>query len=332
MRRALFALLLLTSCSTNESPKPKGIELASFQGTVMTVPYKIEIGDAISPADQAKIEQVIRSTFHEINAVYNKWNPDSEVARINQAEAAVAVPVSKELIAFLERCTRFVELSQGRFDPTVETIQNLWKQHLEEHTAPPRSEINRLKPAVGWHNLVIGKSTVTKKQSHTQIDLGGIAKGYAVDLLIERLQECGFRNLFVEWGGEIRAAGKHPQGRQWAVFISNLDDLNPEHALAYVPLSNQAIATSGDYLQQWKIGSKTYFHVFDPQTLYPLLMTDESIASATVLTKECVDADALATMLLMCKNMDEAKALCKQIQKKYPDAAFWMMSRKEIDK
>ena len=330
MIKYLLLLLALTSCSNPQDSKRQGVELSAFQGTVMTVPYKIEIGQKLSSSEQVKVEQIIRKTFQEINSIYNKWNPESEVSRINQADAGVAVEVSPQLISFLQQCSSFVELSQGRFDPTIESVQALWKAHLEKDTTPSQSEIDQLKGAVGWSNLIIHNTSVVKKHRKTRLDLGGIAKGYCVDLLVERLKKRGFKSVFVEWGGEIRAIGKHPQGRQWAVFISNLEDLNPEHALAYVPLTNQSIATSGDYLQQWKVGQKTYFHVFDPVTLRPLLVTDNSIASASVLTTECMAADALATMLLMCGNMEEAKALSLKIQEKYPDATFWMMSRKEV--
>src|SRR5205807_7438864 len=137
---------------------------------------------------------------------------------------------------------------------------------------PTAKEIEAIRPAIGWDNIMLSGKVIKKRHALTALDLGGIAKGYAVDLLIERLKKLGFHDVFVEWGGEVKAIGKHPQGRNWAVYITNLDDLDPEHALAYVPLKEQAIATSGDYMQEWHVekSNTTYFHVFDPKTLKPL--------------------------------------------------------------
>jgi len=344
MSRSLICLLsclLCLSCgnsspsSTNKTKERNELnnQLATFQGIAMTIPYRIEIGKPLNATQKQAVQNAIDATFQEINTIYNKWNPESELSQINRLPANQKMTLSNELAAFLKRCDYFVRLSDGRFDPTIEPIQQLWKKHLENNSLPVVAEIEAIRPAIGWGNIVLSDATISKKHARTALDLGGIAKGYGVDLLTERLVRAGYSHVFVEWGGEVRAAGRHPQGRNWAVYISNLEDLNPEHALAYVPLCNQAIATSGDYLQQWQgAGGETYFHVFDPQTLKPLKMTPFSMASASVLTKECMTADALATMLLMCPTLEEAKLLAAKLQKEVPGSAYWLMSRQECER
>ncbi|MDB6081109.1 MAG: apbE [Chlamydiia bacterium] len=298
----------------------------------MTVPYRIEIGKNLSTTKQAEVQNTIDATFNEIDRVYNKWNKNSELSKLNRLPANQPESISNELAHFLRRCDYFVKLSKGKFDPTIEALQQVWKDHLEKGTLPSENEIKIAQATVGWDTITLKNNVFTKKHSATALDLGGIAKGYTVDLMVERLQKMGYNSVFVEWGGEIRASGKHPQGRSWAVYISNLEDLNPEHALAYVPLTNQAIATSGDYLQNWIVDGTTYFHVFDPQTGKPLALTDTSIASASCLANDCMTADALATMLVMCKTLDEAKALATELQTEIPGTVFWLMSRKKNDK
>jgi len=305
----------------------------------MTMPYCVEVGKKLSLSESRAIVRLIDDTFAEIDAIYNKWNSDSEISQLNRLDAYERKRISKPLAQLLKRCDYFVQISNGKFDPTIEPLQMLWKHYLEQNTVPPQDEIERVRAAIGWHNIILDDESFMKKNGKTALDLGSIAKGYTVDLLIEKLNSMGYENVFVEWGGEVRAARHHPQGRSWAVYISNLEDVDPDHALAYVPLQDQAIATSGDYMQSWTVtgynpqnGPKrtTYFHVFDPQTLQPLEMTNTSIATASALATDCATADALATMLLMCKNLDEAKLLAEKLQKEVPNTSFWLMSRKEL--
>ena len=331
-----FCFLSLVGCERTSSQRSTSArnEITSFSGISMTIPYRIEIGKPLTEEQQNEVRGIIETTFGEIDTIYNKWNPDSEISILNRLKANEKRLISAKLAKFLERCAYFVKLSDGKFDPTIEPIQALWRKHLETNTLPTQADIDALRPCIGWHNIVLRNTTFSKKHDLTALDLGGIVKGYAVDLFVERLKTSGLDNVFVEWGGEVKASGSHPKGRNWAVYIPNLDDYDPDHALAYVPLINQAIATSGDYLQQWTITRPekkvVYFHVFDPQTLRPLSMTEESIASASCLTNDCLTADALATMLLMCSNLDEARSLAEKLQKEIPNTSFWLMSRKEV--
>jgi len=333
---SFLSLALFSSCEKIELPIPKKAffrrEISSFEGIAMTIPYRIEIGRELTSLEQKKVLSVVDKTFQEIDIIYNKWNPNSEVSKINRLKAHEKMELSQGLLQLLKRCKYFVQLTNGRFDPTIEPLQALWRRHLENNSEPTSKEIEAIRPAIGWDNIIISGKVIKKRHPLTALDLGGIAKGYAVDLLIERLKKLGFYDVFVEWGGEVKAIGKHPQGRNWAVYITNLDDLDPEHALAYVPLKEQAIATSGDYMQEWHVdkSNTTYFHVFDPKTLRPLQITETSIASASVLANDCMTSDALATWLLMCQNLDEAKEAIQKLEKIYPENAYWLLSRKDV--
>ena len=243
------------SCSDRKDEK-KSIgakELTTFNGTAMTINYHVDVGQKLTGEEKSRCEKIIKSSFSEIDEIYNKWNPQSELSQINQARSGKKIKVSKKLINFLQKCDHFVTLSNGRFDPTIEPIQALWKKQLEQNREPTEQEIEKLRPAIGWDKLIIEPDGVTKKHPLTQLDLSAIAKGYAIDLITERLNAIGLHDLFIDWGGEIRATGNHPQGRHWTVYIANLNDTNPENALAYTPLIDQSIATSGDYLQQWTV-------------------------------------------------------------------------------
>lgn len=324
-----FVFLCLTACSSSTQYPVT----TKFSGHTMTIDYSIIIGQPLNASQQNQILAIIESTFNEINTIYNKWNPDSELSRLNRLKAMEIATLSPQLEHFFWLADRLVRACKGKFDPTIEPVQQLWKEHLSQGKEPSSSDIEALAPAIGWHHLHILQGVFYKDHDQTKIDFGGIVKGYCVDLLVERLNAAGYPDVFVEWGGEIRASGQHPQKRLWSVFISRLDDIDPTHAIALVPLDNQAIATSGDYLQNWKIRHPStgeevvYFHIIDPGTLRPLTAKSDSIASASVLSSNCMEADVLATNLMLFPTIEEAEVWIHDLQREIPGSRYWLHSR-----
>lgn len=300
----------------------------------MTINYRILIGHPLSSSDKKSLSKIIKDTFDEVNQIYNKWNPNSELSKLNKLKAHTPVEISAELEKFLHLTDKIVQLTEGRFDPTIEPLQSLWKKYLDLGTIPSEEEIQSLKQVIGWNNIHFDHGLFYKDYDETGLDLGGIAKGYCVDLLVMRLNQNGFDNVFVEWGGEIRASGIHPDKRPWTIFISRLNNTNPEDALAIVSLQNQAIATSGDYLQNWTVENeselKTYFHIIDPILMKPLVSSSQSIASASVLAPTCVLADGLATAAMMFPTSDAAQLWANKMIEQYPALNFWLISRLDL--
>lgn len=324
----LFFTLFFTSCRSSYSSS----SIAQFSANIMTIDYHISVGGPLSAEDKFRIRKIIEITFQEIDHIYNKWNPQSELSRLNQLAAGTPLQLSTPLYHFFQRLDLLVNLTEGRFDPTIEPLQHLWKEKLEKGDTPLISEIDMIIPLVGWHKIHFENGFFMKDDEGIQLDLGGSAKGLCVDLLIERLMQAGFPNAYVEWGGEIRTNGTHPSGRPWQIFISRLGDANPEKALDRVILNNQAIATSGDYYQNWKIRSeageeRVYSHIFNPKTLLPLEIKPGSIASISVVANDCVTADVLATSLMLFENASAAQAWLEEIQKTHPDLACWIVTR-----
>jgi len=321
----IFAVVLLTilsSCNSEKDP------LSTFQGTAMTMHYRILVGSPLSSKQKKAIQELIDETFSEIDQTFNKWNPQSELSKLNNASSNEKIIITPNLKSLLLRTDQIVKLSQGKFDPTIEPIQTLWKSHLENGTIPDQKSIEELKPAIGWNHIHIDQAYFTKDHPLTEIDLGGIAKGLAVDLLDDRLSNIGFPNHYVEWGGEIRTSGQHPEKRPWRIFISNNGDGNPENAIAILDLEDQAIATSGDYFQYWTVESEgetyTYYHIIDPQTGAPRLATHEGVSSASVVAPTCALADALATVAMLFPTFEEADAWTKKIEESDPSIHFYL--------
>lgn len=299
--RFVWLLIILTACSNEKT--------TTFTGRAMTIDYQIVIGHV---QDKQEVEKTIQAVFSEVDRIYNRFNPNSELSRLNKGPANTPLPLSKELEAFLFFTDTCVKLTEGRFDPTIEPLI-----HLKNF-----DEIEALLPAIGWHHIHIENGFFWKDTPRVSLDLSGIAKGYAVDLLIERL---GYPDLLVEWGGELAARGQHPSGRPWRAYITRLQDNDPSHAIAVVELHNQALATSGDYQQSWEQDGKTYSHIINPLTGYPLEITPDSIAACSVLAPTCALADALATSGMLFASREEAKEWALKLND--PEIAFWFVSR-----
>lgn len=325
----IFSLFFLQGCQSPSSASRKPIH---FSQNVMTIDYHISIGDPISSSTHLQIQKVIDATFQEINAVYNKWNPSSELSQLNSLPAHTPQQLSPQLYQFFQRVDALVKLSGGRFDPTIEPIQQLWKAKLEKGILPTQFEIEALRPYIGWQTLQMANGIFYKEYAQTQLDLGGVAKGYCVDLLLERLRSMGLNHLYIEWGGEIRTLGFHPSQRPWRVFISRLSNSNPSQAIAKIDLIDRALATSGDYYQNWKIKTtqgeeKIYCHIINPQTLNALEVKTGSVASASLLALDCMTADALAKVLMLFNSPEEAHEWMNQLQSKFPYLACWIAAR-----
>jgi len=300
----------------------------------MTMQYRIIIGQSFSERQKHEIAATINSTFQETHQLFDKWNPDSELSKLNQLKANIKAPLSTPLQKLFAEAQNVVTLSGGRFDPTIEPVQQLWKQKLQQNTFPTPEELSALAPAIGWDKIHISEGFFYKDHDQTQIDLGGIAKGLCIDRLVENLVSMGYANAFVEWGGEIRANGQHPDQRPWTVYISRLSDNNPNNAISKVFLNDQAIATSGDYEQNWTIRKDgetlTYFHIFDPKTLQALKATRSSIAAASVVAGTCALADGLATSAMLFPTMEEATLWANDVKDIYPEIAIWLITRENI--
>lgn len=345
-------LCFLSVCSCNlAEPKPISIEKKEtrspqenqttlLNGNAMTIDYRIIIGKLLTPGEKQTAEKLIKDVFKHVDLTYNKWNPDSEISKLNRLKAGIIASISTELERFFNLIDQIVIVTEGRFDPTIEPLQQLWKERLEAGKIPTENEIEEVIPLIGWKNIHYGQQMFSKDHDLTRLDLGGIAKGLCVDLLVEKLNAHGYPNVFVEWGGEIRSSGLHPEGRAWTIFISGLGDLEPEHAISLVSLRNAAIATSGDYLQNWTIetpGSEnsseiqktSYCHIIDPWTYQPLKIDRHTVASSSVLASSCALADGLATAGMMFPNLADAKAWSEKIKEKYPEIAFWFASREQ---
>lgn len=287
--KTLFIFFIfISSCHTEQSP-------THFKGVQMSIPYCIQIAEPIKHDQMEQIATVIHETFSEIDRIYNNWNPLSEISHLNALEAYQPIQISYELSEFLQKVAALVRRTEGRFDPTVGALHRIWVEALQSGKLPSAEKLAIHSKTVGWQTIHLDGDIFWKENALTTIDLCGVAKGYAVDLLIERLNSMGLKKIYVEWGGEIRTIGRHSQNRPWSIAIAG-------HSI--IDLTDAAIATSGSYLQNWNIEGHFYTHILDPRTQKPLL--EPAISSASVIASKCYEADAIATALMLFPSQEEA--------------------------
>lgn len=293
----------------------------------MGIAYKVLVSKSLRPSDVAKVQQIIDEAFQEIDATYNEWNPDSEISKVNRLEAGSRFALSAGLEKFLGHVGEAVAFSGGRFDPTVEPMLRLWKSKLDAGTTPTPGEIDALAPAVGWNNIHCHDGILVKDYDATSLTFGGIAKGLLVDMVVEKLNVAGFSDVYAEWGGEIRTSGHHLSGRPWRVAITTAGSV--DSAVDTIALYDSAIATSGNYYQQWRVDpTETYTHIIDPRTCRPLTVGTDRISSVTVMAPSCCLADILATTAMMFDDLEQAQTWALETQENFPNTKFWFFTQR----
>ncbi|MBX3201207.1 MAG: FAD:protein FMN transferase [Labilithrix sp.] len=213
----------------------------------------------------AAIEEIKR-----IEGLMTTWR-DSEVSRINAAAGKAPVKVGAETFEVIREAVRTSELSEGTFDITFHTLHGLWKfdEDLDPHP-PADKDVKARLAFVGYRNIQLDAAaqTVMLTKDKTQIGLGGIAKGYAVDMAAKVLERAGLTSFFVQAGGDLLARGRKPDGTEWQAGIR--DPRGPEGKyFAKLPVTDHAFSTAGDYERAYVVGGKRYHHIIDPRTGQP---------------------------------------------------------------
>jgi len=235
----------------------------------------------------------------ELEAVLSRFKADSQVSILNHSGGLKDPhPALLELV----RKSRWIsELSSGLFDITILPVLSLYqKHHAQEGGLPTGAELEAARRKVDYRRLAVCESELAFLEPGMGITLDGIAKGYIVDEGVSRLREHGFTDVLVEAGGDLLAAGRPGSNRPWKIGIpsprSGGDDL-----IAQLDISNEAVATSGDYMQPFTTDYSQH-HILNPKTGF----SSTALSNATVIAPHLALADALATTMML---MDPAKGL-----------------------
>jgi FAD:protein FMN transferase len=229
--------------------------------------------------------------IRRIESLMTTWKPDSEVSKINAAAGKSAVVIGDETFAVIKESVHTSEISEGTFDITFHTLHGLWKfdEDIDPHP-PTDKEIKKRLAFLGWRNIKLdeAKKSVMLAKPETQISLGGIAKGYAVDKAAALLSAAGLTSFFVQAGGDLYAKGKKPDGTDWQAGIRDPRGKEGQY-FAKLPLSDHAFSTAGDYERSYVVNGKRYHHIIDPRTGQPAT----ACRSVTIWAPNAFIADAI---------------------------------------
>jgi len=225
--------------------------------------------------------------MHRIDRLMSPFKPASELSRINRDAATRAVPVSAELFALIERSLQFSRLSDGAFDITFAAIGNLYDYRAG--VAPDAAALERARRAVGWRHLVLdaAQRSVRFARDGMCIDLGGFAKGHAVDTSIAILERLGIAHAVVAAGGDSRVLGDR-RGRPWSIAIR--DPRDTQRIVAVLPLRDTSISTSGDYERYFERDGVRHHHLIDPKTG----RSPSAVHSVTILANDGLTSEGIS--------------------------------------
>lgn len=272
------------------------------------------------------IQAGIESELKKFELSLSPFNKQSIIARINNNDAEVRA--DKWFSTVFNKSKEVYALSGGYFDPTVSPLINAWGFGFEKKETVTQELIDSLLTFVGMDKVSLDKKgKVTKADPRLKLDFSAIAKGYGCDVIGEYLKKQGIRNFLVDIGGEIVAQGVNPSGKCWTLGIrvpKEEERVEPIRWIEKVSLCDAAMATSGNYLNYYvQDDGKRIAHTINPKDGKPIHCT---LLSATVLAKDCMTADALATTFMV---VGLEKAL--EIAESLPDIEAYFISANEQD-
>jgi FAD:protein FMN transferase len=229
---------------------------------IMGTAVRVELWHDDRHAAEAAMAAVM-DEMNRIDAAMSPFKPESELSRINREAAGRAVPISREMFDLISRSIEFSRLSDGAFDITFSSVGYMYDYRA--HRRPTDEEIARALPGINFRHIQLdaGARTIRFARHGVRIDLGGIAKGYAVDNCTAILRARGISNAIVTAGGDSRLLGDR-RGRPWTIGIR--DPRRRGEVIAMLPLENVAISTSGDYERFFEEDGVRHHHIINPRT------------------------------------------------------------------
>jgi len=239
--------------------------------------------------ETAQVEGAVDAAFAEmarLEQLLSSYQPDSDISRLSQE--GNDFEVAQETAAVLEMGLDVARHSNGAFDMTLGRLKLLWGFDTDHPAVPDEEQISAALVGIGPDALGLKDRHVSKRNPQLQLDLGGIAKGYAVDRAIAILKQHGIESAAVNAGGDIYLLGKR-DNRPWRIGIQH--PRQKAAVLETVRISNHAVVTSGDYERFFEQGGQRYHHIFDPKSGYPA----RKCQSVTIIADSVALGDALAT-------------------------------------
>lgn len=294
----------LTAADRRAAPLRMAPVVHELGGPTMGTRWSVKFWHAIGTPSVAHtvLRGVIESALDEVVHQMSPWEPDSDLSRFNRAAPGCWQALPEPFFSVLHCALDLARDSGGACDPTVGPVVDLWGfgPAPARDSAPPATELQAAHARVGWQRLTLDVAQRRVRQpGGCGLDLSSIAKGHAVDAVARALREQGCDNALVDIGGELLGCGRRPDGEPWrvAVKLPGIASADAdERSGPVLALPDLAVATSGDDFRYFVADGEHCSHTIDPRTGRPIR---HALASVTVVHAQCMQADALATALLV---------------------------------
>jgi thiamine biosynthesis lipoprotein len=300
---AISLAMLLTRVSSGAAPGLQKIEASRMSmGCLYSIAAYAERPDAIGGALQRALDEVDR-----IDRLMSHYRDDSPLSRINRDAARGPVPVGRELFDFVRLALRYSRESDGAFDVTVGPLMKAWGFFRGEGKLPGAAELARARSVTGFRHVHLNEHdrTIRFDREGVEIDLGGIAKGYAVDRAVDVLRRAGVSSALVSaCGSTIYGLGAPPDRPHWTVDIQ--DPLDVRKVAFTVPLSDRALSVSGTSEKFFEVNGVRYSHIMDPRTGKPV----RDVLGVVVQAPDGTAGDAIDNVLFV-QGADRARAFVR---------------------
>lgn len=300
-----LSIILMWFFNQNKRLSQPDLQRFSFQsyqmGSMFTIVLYAENDSIANLASSAAFDRI-----EELNRIMSDYMENSEINHLSQSSGSgTSVKISDLLFEVLKESIWVSELTDGLFDVTAGPITQLWRsiRLMSEPEIPNETELTNLLERTGYHNIRLDSKnqTVELVKEGMQLDLGGIAKGYAADAALTVLKQFGINSALADAGGDISVSNAPPKREYWeTIVIGNQSENNPSYLI--LALNNMTAATSGDRYQYIEIDGLRYSHIINPKT--GVGATD--LIQATVIAEKGAHADALSTALTL---MDPKKGI-----------------------
>ena len=308
--RIVFLLFLIIA-TVNIVLQQRNTPYQHDEGQVFGTYYHITYQNDTSLNDD------IMAELKKVDEALSMFNKNSIIARINRGENAETNTMFNRVFKLAEEISSNTD---GAFDITVAPLVNAWGFGFKTGTPPTRHTIDSLRAAVGYKTVMLRDNRIFKQNPKTMLDFSAIAKGYGCDVVAYMLERRGIENYMIEIGGEVVTHGISEKRLPWKIGVTKPSDDSTavdKELQTVLNVKDMAMATSGNYRNFYYRGGKKYAHTIDPSTGYPV---QHNILSATVLAKQCAEADAYATAF-MVMGLDKAK----KVLDKHPELMAYLI-------
>ena len=280
----LIFLILSISCSEKEPIISQRMVL----GTVVN----ITIEDAGDVKDTDAVLNAVFNNMEELDVIWAYSADGSDIYKLSQNAGGSSIGLDKRTFDLLAKGVRFEAFTEENFNMRLGPVTELWGFYSGDPRIPDKEDLAEMLKLTRGGMFFAGTGCLLGKKGMS-LDIGGIGKGFAVDIAVEQLFSEGMNAGIVEAGGDLRVFGTRNDGKPWRIGIRHPRNLNEFYGIAEI--SSGAAATSGDYQQFFEVEGKRYHHIIDPKTGYPA----DKCVSATVFAENCIEADAVATALFV---------------------------------